>query len=90
MKKAVRAPSAQNGSTTQSRKELHEPKKRVKLMKSNSGTYSKAGTNDLSIENEHLRTKLNKAQLDRDVALSQLQDVEMLLKRLDESEAIRK
>ena len=59
-------------------------------MKSNSGNFSKAGTNDLSVENEHLRTKLKKAQLDRDVAISQLQDVEMLQKRLEESEAIRK
>ena len=41
-------------------------------MKSNSGNFSKAGTNDLSVENEHLRTKLKKAQLDRDVAISQL------------------
>ena len=86
MRKSVRAPSAQNN--TGSRQELHD-KKRVKMFKTNSTTFSKNGTNDLSIENEHLRVMLEKTKMEKDVALSKLQDVEMLLRRLDESEAVR-
>ena len=49
-------------------------------MKPKSGTYSKNGTNDLSIENEHLKVKLEKTEMERDVALSKLEDIDMLLR----------
>ena len=95
MKKSIRipssqrVPSAQNTNGTRSHKDLTETRK-LKIVKPKSGTYSKNGTNDLSIENEHLKVKLEKTEMERDVVLSKLEDIDMVLRQLEESEEIRK
>ena len=51
---------------------------KARLNKVKSTEYEKKGTNELQVENEHLRTLVEKLQLERGVAESRLKDVELL------------
>ena len=49
-----------------------------RIGKQKSSEFELKGTNDLQVENEHLRTVIERMQLEKDVAASRLQDVELL------------
>ena len=80
-----------DGGITSPRKRVGSPRKPAsKLNKMKSTEYEKKGTNSLEVENEHLRTIIEKMKLERNVADSRLKDVELLQGQLERSELIRK